>query len=106
MTAEPVCWGWPTDLPPVDDTRRKFLADAERKGCAPGQAGVLWDLECAAAALLGNGDSALTMWQNGRCAICGRKGDLVCDHDHGTGLVRGPLTELTREFLQVRRLLH
>ncbi|MEW2463160.1 endonuclease domain-containing protein [Microbacterium sp. NPDC047426] len=89
MTAKPVCWGWPTDMPTEEDTRQRFLADAERRGCKPGEAGVLWDLERAADALLGDDDSVLARWQNGRCAICGRVADLVCDHDHATGLVRG-----------------
>jgi hypothetical protein len=49
----------------------------------------------------------LVAWQAGRCAGCGHSlhADAVVDHCHETGLVRGPLTELTREFLQVRRPL-
>ncbi|MFD5198890.1 endonuclease domain-containing protein [Streptomyces sp. NPDC058375] len=40
-------------------------------------------------------------------AVSGFKSDtFAVDHCHGSGVVRGPLTELTREFLQVRRLLH
>jgi len=85
----PVCWGWPTELPTAEDIRQKFLAESERMGCTPGQAGVLWDMERAADALLGDAGSVLARWQNGRCAICGRMSDLVCDHDHATGLVRG-----------------
>lgn len=30
-------------------------------------------------------------WQRGRCAFCGYEADLVVDHDHGTGLIRGSL---------------
>ena len=30
-------------------------------------------------------------WQDGRCAICGASVDLVQDHDHTTGLIRGDL---------------
>jgi hypothetical protein len=89
MTPAPVCWGWPTELPTTEGVRQKFLADAERKGCTPGQAGVLWDLELAADALIGGDDGVLARWQDGRCAICGRVRDLVLDHDHATGLVRG-----------------
>lgn len=33
----------------------------------------------------------LCMWQDGRCAVCGLRGDLVTDHDHNTGLIRGHL---------------
>jgi hypothetical protein len=40
------------------------------------------------------------------CRLCAVYPGSMVDHDHETGLVRGPLTELTREFLQVRRLLH
>ncbi|MFE2582924.1 endonuclease domain-containing protein [Streptomyces sp. NPDC059378] len=39
--------------------------------------------------------------QDGTCATCDAAAYAI-DHDHNTGLVRGPLTELTREFLQVR----
>lgn len=37
----------------------------------------------------------LRWWHNGMCAICGASehGDLVCDHDHETGLVRGYLCQ-------------
>ena len=88
MTVEPACWAWPTALPTEGEARRRLFAYAERIGCTPEQAEVLWALERAASALVG-GDS-LVEWQNGRCALCGRMdGDLVCDHDHATGLVRG-----------------
>ena len=33
----------------------------------------------------------LRYWHNGQCAACGSPGDLVQDHDHETGLVRGYL---------------
>jgi hypothetical protein len=33
----------------------------------------------------------LRWWHCGMCAICGDRGDLVDDHDHKTGLVRGRL---------------
>lgn len=85
----PVCWGWPTDLPTGAGVQRRFIEEAERRGCTPEQAAVLWDLECAADALVGDDDGTLARWQDGRCAICGQARDLVCDHDHSTGLVRG-----------------
>ncbi|RIH58131.1 hypothetical protein D3C59_37105 [Streptomyces sp. SHP22-7] len=33
----------------------------------------------------------LLVWHHGRCAICGAAADLLQDHDHRTGLVRGYL---------------
>ncbi|MGP4114642.1 endonuclease domain-containing protein [Streptomyces sp. 4N509B] len=87
MTADPVCWSWPAERPTEEAARQKLFAYAERTGCTPGQAQVLWDLERAAGAL--DGESILADWQAGRCAVCGRVRDLVCDHDHATGLVRG-----------------
>ncbi|MFH8804036.1 endonuclease domain-containing protein [Streptomyces sp. NPDC017936] len=89
MTANPLCWYWPTELPDRGDTRRRFLEQAERLGCTPEQAQVLWDMECAADAVVNDGAALLARWQDGRCAICGKVRDLVCDHDHETGLVRG-----------------
>lgn len=88
MTANPLCWYWPVQLPTEDEARRKFFEHAERTGCTPEQAHVLWDLERAADAI-GAGDDVLARWQDGRCAICGKVRELVCDHDHATGLVRG-----------------
>ncbi|MER7959589.1 hypothetical protein [Streptomyces sp. NPDC096030] len=39
------------------------------------------------------------------CAVCGTAPAAVLDHCHEHGYARAPLTELTREFLQVRRPL-
>lgn len=89
MTANPLCWYWPVDLPARDEVKRKFLEKATGMGCTAEQAEVLWQMECAADALVGDDDGALARWQDGRCAICGKTRDLVCDHDHTTGLVRG-----------------
>jgi hypothetical protein len=36
-------------------------------------------------------DGSIARWQAGRCAVCGERGQLVADHDHGTGWVRGLL---------------
>ncbi|UPZ27599.1 endonuclease VII domain-containing protein [Streptomyces sp. LRE541] len=89
MKANPLCWYWPTELPARDEVKRRFLEQAAGAGRTPEQAEVLWKLECAADALVGDDDGALARWQDGRCAICGKTRDLVCDHDHATGLVRG-----------------
>lgn len=93
MTANPLCWYWPVEQPTEEDARRKFFERAERMGCTPEQAQVLWSLECAAEVLVGGDDGVLARWQDGRCAICGKVRDLVCDHDHATGLVRGWLCQ-------------
>ncbi|MEU7736587.1 endonuclease domain-containing protein [Streptomyces griseus] len=89
MTANPVCWYWPVGLPDASIVQQAFLEQCERSGCDSGQAAVLWKLECAAEALVGGEFEDLARWQDGRCAVCGKVSDLVCDHDHGTGLVRG-----------------
>ncbi|MET9319204.1 endonuclease domain-containing protein [Streptomyces sp. NPDC003038] len=88
MTVEPACWSWPALLPTEEEARRRLYAYAERTGCTPEQADVLWVMEKAANALVG--DHSLLEWQKGRCALCDRVDrDLVCDHNHATGLVRG-----------------
>ena len=89
MTVNPMCWYWPPERPSEEDARRRFFERAQRDGSTPEQAQVLWSLECAADALIGGDDGILARWQDGRCAICGKVRDLVCDHDHTTGLVRG-----------------
>ncbi|MFK4801606.1 endonuclease domain-containing protein [Streptomyces sp. MPA0124] len=58
-------------------------------GCTHEQIQALWDLEVAADRIAGDGAETLAQWQDGRCAICGKIRELVCDHDHETGLVRG-----------------
>lgn len=89
MTASPVCWYWPAEPPDAVSAQRAFADQAERNGCTPEQVEVLWDLERAAEALVGDEAGVLARWHNGRCAICGKERELVCDHDHATGLVRG-----------------
>lgn len=87
MTVNPVCWSWPAECPTKESARQETFSYAERLGCTPEQAQVLWDLERAAGVM--SDDDVLARWHDGRCAICGRASDLVCDHDHQTGLVRG-----------------
>ncbi|WP_443051052.1 endonuclease domain-containing protein [Streptomyces sp. JV185] len=93
-TVAPACWGWPLentfksweptfDVGPRDHQYTQDAADDLLKLCDDAE--------------------TLSDWQSGRCAICSRRSDLVEDHDHTTGLARGPSTEPTRKFLQVRR---
>lgn len=73
ITGDPACWHWPIEL-----TVR---------------------LEVAAAIASGKTDDThldvLDWWQQDRCAVCGKSGNLagrfVEDHDHRTGLIRGIL---------------
>ncbi|MFE9855624.1 endonuclease domain-containing protein [Streptomyces sp. NPDC005780] len=89
MTANPLCWYWPSELASPERARRTFLEHAERQGSTLEQAEVLWKLESAAESLTGDAAVVLADWQEGRCAICGKARELVCDHDHATGLIRG-----------------
>jgi hypothetical protein len=58
---EPACWSWEVPEP------REYASEEEAR-------------------------TALSEWQFGRgCAICGPGWDLVDDHDHQTGLIRGRL---------------
>lgn len=61
LKCEPACWSWPVP------EAREYANEGEAS-------------------------DALHEWQHGRgCAICGPGWDLVEDHDHKTGLVRGNL---------------
>lgn len=61
LLGDPACWSWP--VPGEDLASGDEYEDARR----------------------------LSDWQKGRCAICGIVDQLVNDHDHQTGLVRGRL---------------
>jgi hypothetical protein len=62
---EPACWSWPVLKSDVNQTQK------ESESRTP--------------------EAILSDWQHGLCAICGNKQDLVIDHDHDTGLIRGLL---------------
>jgi Recombination endonuclease VII len=79
--ADPACWGWP---PPTEAEFERFKERSKSS---------LTDL---ALRFIGDDDATwrgffMGEWQDGRCALCGRKARLVTDHDHVTGLVRGEL---------------
>jgi hypothetical protein len=83
LDADPICWSWPVPDGLDNWTYPQGSAIDEQ---LPGD--VLADL-------LGHPESRASVilyhWQDGRCAICGHRRDLVEDHDHRTGLVRGYL---------------
>lgn len=81
LGAEPVCWSWAV---PADVSCLYPGQDADCSLSENAVAMIMRDLEAR--------DSAtMRKWQDGRCAICGRRRNLVEDHDHATGLVRGYL---------------
>lgn len=81
MTEAPACWSWPLPHPDADPM-------AEFRDLPPD---VYQDVLRGFEATGGVGEALLSMWQDGRCAICGRTEGpaLVLDHDHQTGLARG-----------------
>jgi hypothetical protein len=93
VTANPLCWYWPTEPPARSNAEQKFRERMELSGCTPEEVAVLWQMELMADRLIDDGAGVLAEWQDGRCAICGKARDLVCDHDHETGLVRGWLCQ-------------
>lgn len=70
---EPACWSWPV---PAD------LAEQTEAAHGP-----YWHRLNAD----DHAELVVAEWQDDRCAICERRGRLVTDHDHVTGLVRGLL---------------
>ena len=95
------CW---YHLPPAEqdlirltEENRERLIERQYEGISP----ACWSWELPAIRMVvgeHNAESAawetLGRWQDGRCAICGRRNDyLVRDHDHETGFVRGLLDD-------------
>jgi hypothetical protein len=75
----PACWAW--DMPPLlaEDAYLRAAAlvqnDMGKRGAVGGA--------CAA--------WRFVQYHQGRCALCGRAQELVVDHDHWSGLIRGLL---------------
>lgn len=79
----PACWSWP--VPALDDliatSRAAHLAACVEFGFDPLPRGLDEESEAC---------EALEAWHGGHCAVCGHcRTDLVCDHDHATGFIRG-----------------
>jgi hypothetical protein len=70
---DPACWSWPVAADLAEQTETAHAAYWHRL-----------DADDRAELLVAE-------WQADRCAICERRGRLVTDHDHATGLVRGLL---------------
>ncbi|MFF6911864.1 endonuclease domain-containing protein [Streptomyces sp. NPDC012466] len=86
--------GWPTSIPEPERCRQ-----SPRASCRPyagHMRGVLYE----------SPRRRNTRAADYLCRLCKESPAAAWDHCHDHGYVRGPLTELTREFLQVRRLLH
>ncbi|MGA5552643.1 endonuclease domain-containing protein [Streptomyces pseudogriseolus] len=88
VTASPACWSWPVpdliawdpEVPPVG-TGDRYVSEETAAVLRAAYS----HPERRAIALLEE-------WQAGRCAVCeSTVQELVTDHDHGTGLVRGLL---------------
>ncbi|RPE27250.1 endonuclease domain-containing protein [Kitasatospora cineracea] len=84
--ARPACWKWPLPTaepgpgPEAGTGQDDLTAEAAE------------DLREILADDPEERDRALLVaWQGGRCAICNRRRELVDDHDHATGLLRGLL---------------
>jgi hypothetical protein len=83
LAADPICWGWSVPDDPENWTYPQGGA-LDQQLSEEALAMAMGDPESCGSAILSH-------WQNGRCAICGHRYELVEDHDHDTGLVRGYL---------------
>ena len=86
LPAEPACWSWP--VVGHDVLRARWASTSGVAALMPAETVERWARQL-------DGGSLIEVWQAGRCAVCGRDqrvvGELVTDHDHRTGLVRGKL---------------
>lgn len=81
----PACWGWPVPEHPAPRDPADYWASGEvSDGTLARLRQALKDPDVA-------GLAVIEEWQAGRCGVCASEGELVTDHDHTTGLVRGML---------------
>lgn len=93
VAGSPACWSWSAVPPTEDDYRKKRYArltdEARQCGYSAQALENLWTLDSTVPF---DDDAKLSTWQDGRCAVCEEaRLELVTDHDHATGLVRGLL---------------
>lgn len=81
LYADPICWRWIIPSNP-DEWMHSRERTLEEQLVEQALGPLASDPESKAATLL-------VHWQDGRCAICGHRRDLVEDHDHATGMIRG-----------------
>jgi hypothetical protein len=88
---EPACWSWP-----IPEDLDSWQAPLEYSVGPPGDFQLPQDVVDMLVAKdrtpEGRASALLSVWQDGRCAICGSRDMRLCeDHDHISGLVRGLL---------------
>lgn len=83
LHADPICWQWPVPEG-LEDWAYPQGETVDEQLTEQGLHAIMGSPEARASAFL-------VHWQDGRCAICGHRRELVEDHDHDTGMVRGYL---------------
>jgi Recombination endonuclease VII len=82
---EPACWSWP--VPPLLDEAQRLAALLARNATVSRDE----QRDPAVLRFVSAAAERFTLFHDGRCAACGRRGLLVDDHCHDTGQLRGSL---------------